>query len=103
MYGLARQAGAKVVALTVAPWGGFTRYYNAKRARSTRQLNTWILSQVGVSLDSALDTTAILSCGDPERLCPAYEPPFRDGLHFGKLGHARLGEALWNSVFRDCR
>jgi lysophospholipase L1-like esterase len=103
MYAMAKQHGIRVVAVTVAPWGGFTRYYNAERAGTTRQLNAWILGREGAEVDHAIDAYALLSCGDPERLCPEYAAPFRDGLHFGQKGHARLGEAIHEEVFSDCR
>lgn len=103
MYALAKQRGARVVAVTVAPWGGFTRYYNADRAATTRQLNAWILGRPAAGeVDHAVDAFALLSCGDPERLCPEYAEPFRDGLHFGPRGHEKLGEAIHEAAFTDC-
>ena len=41
----AHQRGIRVVALTVAPWGGFSRYYNARRGAATLELNRWIDAQ----------------------------------------------------------
>ncbi|HQK18064.1 MAG TPA: SGNH/GDSL hydrolase family protein [Polyangiaceae bacterium] len=104
MYTMAKEAGIHVVALTIAPWGGFRRYFNPTRASATRQVNRWIdqQQQEGV-IASAIDAYGLLSCGDPEKLCPDFEPPFRDGLHFNEKGHERLGEALWSRVFSDCR
>jgi len=95
MYELARTRGIAVVAMTVAPWGGFKRYYNARRGAATRELNAWIRAQ-GRSgkVDAVIDAYALLSCGDPERLCPRFVPPFRDGLHFNGEGHAKLADAL---------
>lgn len=101
MYQQAHDAGIEVVALTVAPWGGFRRYFNAKRSESTKKLNQWIQRESGA--DAVVDAYALLSCGDPERLCPEYMKPFRDGLHFGERGHEVLGKALHESVFASCR
>jgi hypothetical protein len=42
MYRSARNHGSKVLALTVAPWGGFRRYYNERRAVTTRELNEFV-------------------------------------------------------------
>jgi lysophospholipase L1-like esterase len=102
MYQEAHRHGAKVVALTVAPWGGFSRYFNASRSAATLDLNRWILAQrdSGV-VDAAVDAYGLLSCGDPTVLCPSYTAPFHDGLHFGSEGHERLGEAL-AQVFATC-
>lgn len=102
MYQRAKDAKIAVIGVTVTPWGGFTRYYNAERAAATHEVNAWILGQVGASLDRAIDAFSLLSCGDPERLCAEYAAPFKDGLHFGELGHARLVEALRRDVFPNC-
>jgi len=39
----------------------------------------------------------------PEELCPELAAPFKDGLHFGKLGQRRLGEAVFAAGFRGCQ
>jgi lysophospholipase L1-like esterase len=103
MYDEAHRHGAKVVALTVAPWGGFTRYFNASRSAATLEVNRWILAQRDAgTIESAVDAYGLLSCGDPTRLCPRYTPPYTDGLHFGNEGHRRLGDALFDHVFSSC-
>lgn len=102
IYQRAKAAHISVIGVTITPWAGFKRYYNPARAAATHEVNAWILSQVGARLDQAIDAFSLLSCGDPERLCAAYAAPFKDGLHFGKLGHARLAEALRRDVFPNC-
>jgi lysophospholipase L1-like esterase len=103
MYEEARRHGARVVALTVAPWGGFTRYFNASRSAATLELNRWIVAQRDAgAVDAVVDAYKLLSCGDPTRLCPRYTPPYTDGLHFGPEGHRKLGEALFDQVFAGC-
>lgn len=104
IYDAAKAAQLRVIAITVAPWGGFTRYYNERRARATARLNAWIWQQrESGRVDAVIDAASLLACGDAERLCPAYEPPFHDGLHFGRLGHQRLGQALLEGAFDPCR
>jgi lysophospholipase L1-like esterase len=104
MYDLAREHGIRVVAMTVAPWGGFKRYYNPRRGAATRAVNAWIRAQaVAGKVDFVVDAYELLSCGDPERLCPRYVPPFRDGLHFNQEAHTKLGEALARMAFAGCR
>jgi lysophospholipase L1-like esterase len=104
MYSAAKERGVKVVAITVAPWGGFRRYYNERRAGTTRELNGWIAGEAAEGrVDALVDAYALLSCGDAERLCPEYEAPFSDGLHFGPEGHRVLGAALVKRAFSDCR
>src|SRR5262249_53803106 len=103
MYESARAHGARVVAMTVAPWGAFTRYFNASRGAATLELNRWILAQRDAGVAAfVVDAYTLLSCGDPEKLCPAYTPPFTDGIHFGAEGHRKLGEALFDQVFSRC-
>jgi len=103
MYSAAKKRGWDVVAVTVAPWGGFSKYYNDSRAASTRTLNAWLKAQLDAeAVDHVVDAWALLSCGDAERLCAEYASPYKDGLHFGPKGHEKLGQALLESVFADC-
>lgn len=103
MYESAHQHGAKVVAITVAPWGGFTRYFNQSRLATTLEVNRWILGQSrSGAIEAAVDSYPLLSCGDPTRLCDRFVAPFKDGLHFGPEGHEKLGEALFAQVFSSC-
>jgi lysophospholipase L1-like esterase len=104
MYAAGKERGMKVVALTVAPWGGFQKWYNPSRARATVELNDWIRGRRAAGeVDAVIDAFALLSCGDPEKLCPEYMGPFEDGLHFGPKGHDRLAFTLARDVFADCR
>lgn len=104
MYATGRSQGLRVIGLTVAPWGGFTRYYNPRRAAATHELNRWLLTQPAAgTLDVAIDAFSLLSCGDPERLCPRYDRLHSDGLHFGKAGHEVLAAALYDAEFKHCR
>jgi lysophospholipase L1-like esterase len=103
MYEDAHRHGVKVVAITVAPWGGFTRYYNASRGAATLAVNRWIEAQRDAgAIEGAVDAYAMLSCGDPSMLCPKYAAAFGDGLHFGPEAHARLAEALYAQAFSSC-
>lgn len=103
IYRAGKARGMRVVALTVAPWGGFKRYYNERRGRATDQLNAWIRQQTQSGLiDVVVDASVVLACGDPERLCARYEQPFHDGLHFGPLGHRELGQRFMAQAFASC-
>lgn len=103
MYDAARDRGLRVIAVTVAPWGGFTKYFNSRRSKTTRRLNAWIAEQKKTGrVAFVIDAYALLSCGQPERLCARYTKPFKDGIHFGTAGHEVLGMALYETVFRDC-
>ncbi len=103
IYSLLQARHVRVVAVTVTPWGGFTRYHTPARAEATRSLNEWILASPALGrAHTAVDAYPLLSCGDAEQLCPELAAPFKDGLHFGKLGQQRLGEALYQAAFQGC-
>jgi len=103
IYRSARDENLEVIAITVSPWSGFTRYWNERRGQNTRLLNSWILGQVGKeNIDHALDSFPLLSCGEPDRLCPEYETRTHDGLHPGTKGHEILGKKLHEELFQDC-
>lgn len=103
MYAWSHEAGAKVVAIAVTPWGGFTKYWNQRRQENTLALNAWMQQQRGTLVDYFVDGHTLLGCGDPvEKLCPEFAEPFKDGIHFGPKGHEVLGEALKSQVFADC-
>jgi lysophospholipase L1-like esterase len=103
MYAWGKAHGVQVIALTVAPWGGFTRYFNDSRAETTHELNAWIRQQGSVGkVDHVVDAYALLSCGDADSLCDRFFKPFRDGIHFGPEGHQILGQALYQGAFSDC-
>jgi lysophospholipase L1-like esterase len=102
LYERAKEADLRVVALTIAPWGGFAKYFNWKRGRATREVNTWIRGRRGAEVSVVVDAFELLSCGNTDRLCPHYEPPFTDGIHFGKAGQEVLGKALFEAEFRGC-
>lgn len=105
MYATARGAGIRVVGITLSPWAGYTRYYNPRRARTTREVNQWILAQWhDGKIDHAVDAHALLSCGTENTLCKSFEMRWiRDGLHFNDAAHTVLGQALHETVFADCR
>ncbi len=103
IYEKAHNKGAQVVAITVSPWGGFKRYYNDRRQGYTLALNDWIREQGRAGkADAVIDAYGLLSCGQPELLCPEYQQRSPDGLHLGKQGHQVLGKALFDAVFQNC-
>ena len=96
--------GIDVIAITVTPWGGFKRWFTPDRGKNTLTLNGWIQTQASAgNLATAVDAYPLLSCGDPERLCPELALPHKDGLHFGRLGHQKLAEALLQGPFKTCQ
>ena len=103
IYSALRERGADVIAITVTPWGGFKRWFTPARSQNTQTLNGWILTQPSTgSIAAAVDAYPLLSCGEPERLCPELAAPYKDGLHFGKLGHQKLAKALLEGPFQSC-
>lgn len=101
MYRMAHDHGIAVIALTLPPWAGFERYYNARRAASTHTVNRWIRERASAPHVSAVfDVYPILSCGEPEFLCEDYG--FADKVHWNEKGHEVVGEALHAALFADC-
>jgi lysophospholipase L1-like esterase len=95
--------GIAVIAITVTPWGGFKRWFTPERGQNTLTLNRWLVEQGEQgAVQTTLDAYPLLSCGDPERLCPELAAPHKDGLHFGKLGHEKLAQALLDGPFSAC-
>ena len=104
MYGWARERGAAVIAVTIAPWGGFKPWWNGTRGARTREVNRWIFEQQKAgAVAHVLDAFSLLSCGVPDVLCHRLNTSPGDGLHFNEAGHAILAEALHTQVFHDCR
>lgn len=102
MYREARGRGAKVIAITVAPWGGFKKYWTEKRQRDTDTLNDWIRAQKAAGkVDHVVDAWETLKGEPREKLCEGCAA--KDGLHWSKVGHEKLGQALFGEVFADCR
>jgi lysophospholipase L1-like esterase len=103
IYASAQKMGLEVIAVTVSPWGGFSKYFNSRRGENTLLLNSWIMGQVASGLvDKAVDSYSVLSCGERSALCPDYQSRFQDGLHPGKKGHELLGKKLLAEAFFDC-
>lgn len=101
MYRSARDAGMKVIAVTLPPWGGFDRYYNPRRAASTRDMNAWLRARGPAGeVDAVFDVYPLMSCGDPEMLCEEYGWP--DEVHWNAQGHRVAGEAMHEALFADC-
>ena len=104
MYGWAKARDIEIVAITVAPWGGFREVLQRRGAARRRggSMTGSASSAMTASSIHLVDAYRLLSCGDSERLCGELARPYRDGLHFGPKGHEKLGAALYASVFRDC-
>lgn len=102
MYRSAREAGMKVIAVTLPPWGGFDRYYNPRRAASTRDMNAWLKARGPAGeVDAVFDVYPLMSCGDSEMLCEKYGWP--DKVHWNAEGHRVAGAAMHEALFSDCQ
>lgn len=103
IYSALKARGVDVIAITVTPWGGFKKWFTPERGQNTLTLNRWIAEQPAAgAIATAVDAYPLLSCGEPEKLCPDMALPFKDGLHFGKLGHEKLAQALLAGPFKSC-
>ncbi len=103
MYAQARKRGLEVVAVTLPPWGRLMGNYD-KRGAATRALNAWILSRVVAGqVDQAVDLHPLLSCGDPDELCPSHRRFPNDRVHWNRAGHKVVADALHRRVFANCK
>lgn len=103
MYKTARDRGVAVVAVTIPPWGRL-RGARDRRAEATEALNSWIVEQAsGGTVDHAVDIHGLLSCGDPQVLCPKNRRFANDHVHWGAAGHQLVADQLYRDVFSDCR
>lgn len=107
MAELARARGARVVAMTLPPWGGF-KGYDGARAGITREVNAWIRAsgpkkekEKGDVFDVVFEPGPSLTCGDPDKLCP--ELAFKDRLHWSEKGQRAVGAALYEVAFQGCQ
>jgi lysophospholipase L1-like esterase len=102
MYQIARDHGARVIAVTVAPWGGFSRYWTEKRQRDTDTLNDWIRAQPAAGkAEHVVDAATLLAGDPPTKLCAGCGQ--KDGLHWTRAGHEKLADALFSQIFADCQ
>lgn len=100
MYELARAHGAKVIALTLPPWGG-AKAYDSARDVMTQEVNRFVKSTTANGqADFAVDIYPLLSCGDAKKLCDDFA--FKDHLHWNAKGHDVVGDELATKVFADC-
>src|SRR5262245_10584444 len=66
IYAALKGRGVNVIAVTVTPWGGFSKWFTPERGQNTQTLNAWILAQPAAgAISQALDAYPLLSCGVP--------------------------------------
>lgn len=99
MYDATTSRGAKVIAMTVAPWGGFKKYWSPKRRAATHALNAFIRAQKDEG-HLVFDTWKTLGGKDPDYLCEGCAQ--KDGLHWAAKGHELVADALFEQHFSDC-
>lgn len=99
MYDAAKTRGAKVIAMTVTPWGGFSKFWSPKRKETTKELNDWIRSRKDHGIQ-VVDTWALLGGEDPDFLCEGCG--MKDGLHWTTKANEKVADKLKDDVFSDC-
>ena len=109
IYAMGHERESLVVALTVAPWGGFHRWYTEERGVNTTALNQWIVKQRATGgVDFVVESAPSLTCGDicitmpkPNRALPRWITfRFRGSsavrqfiaIRIGQCGLQRLGK-----------
>ena len=99
IYALGHARRSAVIAISVAPWSAFRRWYTEERGANTAKLNQWMREQkMSGAIDFFVDSTPPLTCGNTNELCKELAKPFNDGLHFGPEGHRKLGAVLLEAL-----
>jgi len=92
LYQMARDAGARVVAVSSTPWRGYVRWNQAGQDRQD-EVRQWIMSGADGLIDVAVNVyDAIEDPARPGHVNPAYEA--RDHLHLNSAGQRAMGEAI---------
>lgn len=97
IYQLARDSGARVVAISSTPWRGYTRWTQEGQRRQD-EVRRWIMTSAEGLLDAAVDVYEALE--DPARpgyLNPRYEA--QDHLHLNAEGQRVLGEEILRQAY----
>ena len=91
IYLVAKEAGVRVVAVTLTPWAGHSKGKNL--LYETQEVNDWIMWNS--SADVVVDTS---SMGDAAGV--AYDPYVgTDGLHLTEAGQTALAQAVHSQAF----
>jgi len=95
IYRRAKDAGARVIAVTSTPWRGYRRHagWSAEAQARQDEVRRWILSGADGLVDVAVDAYTPLQ--DPRRpghLDPQYSAG--DNLHLNRAGQERLGRII---------
>lgn len=90
MYTYAKNAGIKVIAVTITP-----RTTTAPQLAIQQAVNTWIKT-TAIDIDYIVDPYVTLADpSNPTQLLPAYTT---DGLHMTTLGYTTLGTYIYNNA-----
>ena len=95
MYAQARQAGMKVVGVTVLPYKGYPSW-SAARGQNVRQVDGWIRQQAGSAADAVADGFAAME--DPDNPDALRAGESRDHLHPNHAGYQRLGPVITQAL-----
>jgi lysophospholipase L1-like esterase len=95
IYTSLHDAGSKVVALTISPFGA-SAAWTAPRQATLVAVNNWILN-TATDVDYTLDIYSELEdSGNAGYLLPAYDSG--DGLHLSTAGYNEVGTFVYNNV-----
>lgn len=113
MYTQAKQAGMRVIAVTVQPTKGADGYWTGSPGREpdkviqkTDELNNWIMGRVTPPLMPAIDVdirvdayNALEDPLNPDALAETYAAP--DNLHLSQAGHEALAQAIYQNTYQN--
>lgn len=104
MYQQAKDDNLKVIAVTITPWKGWTRW-TAQRQQVTEEVNGWIMSEANVDV-RVNAYSAMVDPNDPGKLKSEYVGPAQPGgyLHPGTEGQKAIARAIIAAAYpNQCR
>jgi lysophospholipase L1-like esterase len=97
LYQMARDAGARVVAITSTPWRGYARWNQAGQDRQD-EVRRWIMAGADGLIDVAVNAyTPLEDAARPGHLNPEYAS--RDNLHLNSTGQRVMGEVIHEEAY----
>lgn len=101
MYTRAKNAGMRVIALTITPCKGHSECTAAKIAKN-KEVNEWIMDRTNGARDVDIRVDVYSELEDPanpDALNPAYSAP--DHLHLNAAGQQAIGRAVFQAAYRS--
>lgn len=102
MYTMAKQAGMRVIALTITPYKGYREWTPPLQNRNDA-VNSWIMDTVNGAKDVDIRAdvySALEDPANPDAMKDEYANP--DKLHPNRAGQEAIGTAVFDAAYAGC-